>query len=41
MAASTSASQFALSKKSLDEWLSMKATGESTVATWGGAAACV
>jgi tRNA-dihydrouridine synthase B len=41
MAASTSASQFALSKKSLDEWLLIKAAGESTVATWGGAAACV
>jgi hypothetical protein len=40
MAASTSASQFALSKKSLDEWL-LKVTGEATVATWGGIAACV
>ena len=38
MAASTSASQFALSKKSLDEWLR---TRETTVATWGGIAACV
>jgi tRNA-dihydrouridine synthase B len=42
MAASTSASQFALSKKSLDEWLLVReATGETTVATWGGIAACV
>jgi tRNA-dihydrouridine synthase B len=38
MAASTSASQFALSEKSLDHWL---ASGEATVATWGGTAACV
>jgi tRNA-dihydrouridine synthase B len=44
MAASTSASQFALSKKALDEWLLLhegRATGEATVATWGGIAACV
>ncbi|HEX6638385.1 MAG TPA: tRNA dihydrouridine synthase DusB [Steroidobacteraceae bacterium] len=42
MAASTSASQFALSKKSLDEWLLVRegAVG-TTVATWGGIAACV
>lgn len=37
MAASTSASQFALSKKSLDAWVTR---GEATVATWGGIAAC-
>jgi tRNA-dihydrouridine synthase B len=45
MAASTSASQFALSKKSLDEWLHLReeraVAGEATVATWGGIAACV
>jgi tRNA-dihydrouridine synthase B len=44
MAASTSASQFALSKKSLDEWLLLREEGVSpgtTVATWGGIAACV
>jgi hypothetical protein len=42
MAASTSASQFALSKKSLDEWLLVReSTGETTVATWGGLASCV
>jgi tRNA-dihydrouridine synthase B len=43
MAASTSASQFALSKKALDEWLLLQegATGGATVATWGGIAACV
>jgi tRNA-dihydrouridine synthase B len=43
MAASTSASQFALSKKSLDEWLLVReaAAGATTVATWGGLAACV
>jgi tRNA-dihydrouridine synthase B len=42
MAASTSASQFALSKKSLDEWaLVRESTGGTTVATWGGIAACV
>ena len=41
MAASTSASQFALSKKSLDEWLLVReSTGGTTVATWGGIAAC-
>ena len=39
MAASTSASQFALSEKSLDDWL--QTSGETTVATWGGIAACV
>jgi tRNA-dihydrouridine synthase B len=38
MAATTSASQFALSKKILDHWM---ASGESVVATWGGIAACV
>jgi tRNA-dihydrouridine synthase B len=38
MAASTSASQFALSEKSLEHWL---ASSEATVATWGGIAACV
>jgi tRNA-dihydrouridine synthase B len=37
MAASTSASQFALSKKSLDDWVTRH---EATVATWGGLAAC-
>jgi tRNA-dihydrouridine synthase B len=37
MAASTSASQFALSKKSLDTWVTRS---ETTVATWGGIAAC-
>jgi tRNA-dihydrouridine synthase B len=36
MAASTSAMQFALAKKSLDE-----IAHETTVATWGGIAACV
>jgi tRNA-dihydrouridine synthase B len=44
MAASTSASQFALSKKSLDEWLLLREEGVArgtTVATWGGIAACV
>jgi tRNA-dihydrouridine synthase B len=43
MAASTSASQFALSKKSLDEWLVLMDDGirGNTVATWGGLAACV
>jgi tRNA-dihydrouridine synthase B len=44
MAASTSASQFALSKKSLDEWLLLHEEGAArgtTVATWGGIAACV
>ena len=44
MAASTSASQFALSKKSLDEWCDLlegRANGGTTVATWGGIAACV
>jgi tRNA-dihydrouridine synthase B len=44
MAASTSASQFALSKKSLDEWLLLHEDGAApgtTVATWGGIAACV
>jgi tRNA-dihydrouridine synthase B len=38
MAASTSASQFALSEKILGIWLQ---TSENTVATWGGIAACV
>jgi hypothetical protein len=38
MAASTSASQFALSEKSLDAWLQTSA--EATVAAWGGIAAC-
>jgi tRNA-dihydrouridine synthase B len=38
MAASTSAMQFALTKKSLDTWLQ---TSETTAATWGGIAACV
>jgi tRNA-dihydrouridine synthase B len=38
MAATTSASQFALSKKILDHWMTR---GESVVATWGGIAACV
>jgi tRNA-dihydrouridine synthase B len=38
MAASTSASQFALSEKSLDNWL---ASRETAVAAWGGIAACV
>ncbi len=38
MAAATSASQFALSKKILDRWV---AGGEDLVATWGGAAATV
>ena len=38
MAAATSASQFALSKKILDHWI---ARDESVVATWGGIAACV
>ena len=37
MAALTSASQFALSKKSLDDWVTRH---EATVATWGGFAAC-
>lgn len=37
MAASTSASQFALSKKSLEAWMTRS---EATVATWGGIAAC-
>jgi tRNA-dihydrouridine synthase B len=37
MAASASASQFALTKKSLDAWL---ARSEATAATWGGTAAC-
>jgi tRNA-dihydrouridine synthase B len=41
MAASTSASQFALSKKSLDEWSTRLSTGGATAATWGGIAACV
>jgi tRNA-dihydrouridine synthase B len=44
MAASTSASQFALSKKSLDSWLLVRqdgGSGQATVATWGGVAACV
>ncbi len=41
MAASTSASQFALSKKSLDEWSNKLTAGGTTVATWGGIAACV
>jgi tRNA-dihydrouridine synthase B len=36
MAASTSAMQFALTKKSLDEMVD-----ETTVATWGGIATCV
>jgi len=39
MAASTSASQFALSKKSLDEWA--RAREETVAASWGGRAACV
>jgi tRNA-dihydrouridine synthase B len=39
MAASTSASQFALSEKSLDVWVQTRV--ETTVATWGGIAACV
>jgi tRNA-dihydrouridine synthase B len=39
MAASTSASQFALSEKSLDHWLNTR--GETTAAAWGGFAACV
>ena len=39
MAASTSASQFALSKKCLDEWA--RAREETVAATWGGIAACV
>jgi tRNA-dihydrouridine synthase B len=39
MAASTSASQFALSEKSLDSWL--QTSGQSTVAAWGGFAASV
>jgi tRNA-dihydrouridine synthase B len=38
MAAATSASQFALSKKILEHWV---ASGEDVVATWGGAAAAV
>jgi len=38
MAASTSASQFALSEKSLDVWLRTRV--ETTVATWGGIATC-
>lgn len=37
MAASTSASQFALAKKSLDEWVQTR--DETSVATWGGFAA--
>src|SRR5262245_49895098 len=37
MAAATSASQFALSKKILDHWVT---SGGSVVATWGGTAAC-
>jgi tRNA-dihydrouridine synthase B len=45
MAASTSASQFALSKESLDSWLLVReeraAAVPATVATWGGIAACV
>jgi tRNA-dihydrouridine synthase B len=44
MAASTSASQFALSKKALDEWLVLhqgRTSGGATAATWGGIAACV
>jgi tRNA-dihydrouridine synthase B len=39
MAASTSASQFALAKKSLDEWVQARAG--NVVATWGGIATCV
>jgi tRNA-dihydrouridine synthase B len=39
MAASTSASQFALSEKSLDSWL--QTSGQATVAAWGGFAASV
>jgi tRNA-dihydrouridine synthase B len=39
MAASTSASQFALSEKSLDAWLNTSI--ETTAATWGGIAASV
>jgi tRNA-dihydrouridine synthase B len=39
MAASTSASQFALAKKSLDAWV--RAREETLAATWGGIAACV
>jgi len=39
MAASTSASQFALSEKSLDNWLETR--GQATVAAWGGFAASV
>jgi tRNA-dihydrouridine synthase B len=39
MAASTSASQFALSKKCLDEWVQSRE--ETVAATWGGIAACV
>jgi tRNA-dihydrouridine synthase B len=39
MAASTSASQFALSEKSLDSWL--RTSGQATVAAWGGFAASV
>jgi tRNA-dihydrouridine synthase B len=39
MAASTSASQFALSEKSLDNWLETRS--QSTVAAWGGFAASV
>src|SRR5262245_44503860 len=39
MAASTSASQFALSKKCLDEWV--RTREETAVATWGGIAACI
>jgi len=38
MAASTSASQFALSEKSLDVWVRTRV--ETTVATWGGIATC-
>ncbi len=38
MAASTSASQFALSKKSLEHWVT--ARDETAVAAWGGIAAC-
>jgi hypothetical protein len=37
MAASTSASQFALAKKNLDAWA--QAREEISVATWGGFAA--
>ncbi|HEY6123798.1 MAG TPA: tRNA-dihydrouridine synthase, partial [Steroidobacteraceae bacterium] len=39
MAASTSPSQFALTKQSLDLWMQTRV--ETTATTWGGIAACV